>query len=267
MSIPRLSDFTSARVGLARAGSSLPTSELLNLQLAHARAREAVHSALGTRQLAVDLKDIGHDLLFVHSAAPDRASYLRRPDLGRTLRPESRDLLKARGQRFRAAQRDIAFIIADGLSALAVQRHAPSLLEATLRLLPPDDWNLAPIVIVEQGRVAIGDEIGQCLGAALAIVLIGERPGLSCADSLGVYLTWNPHPGRTDADRNCISNIRAEGLSYAAAAGRLVFLMTESRRRKLSGIHLKEDFGGITTAESQSGLHKPSPHTETSRIP
>ncbi len=164
-------------------------------------------------------------------------------------------------------QHDAVFIIADGLSALAVQRHAPNLLEATLRLLPPDDWNLAPIVIVEQGRVAIGDEIGQCLGAALAVVLIGERPGLSSADSLGVYLTWNPHPGLTDADRNCISNIRQEGLTYPAAAGKLLFLMTESRRRKLSGVHLKEDFAGLTKAESQSGLHTPSPRTETTRIP
>ncbi len=288
MNIPRLSDFTSARVGLARTGNSLPTSELLNLQLAHARARQAVHSALDTAQLTLDLKDIGHDLLFVRSAAPDRTTYLHRPDLGRKLSPESRDLLNAWGQRFGAQrhvttggagdlvagdpaatspQHDIAFIIADGLSALAVQRHAPNLLEATLRLLPPDISNLAPIVIVEQGRVAIGDEIGEWLGATLGVVLIGERPGLSSADSLGVYLTWNPHPGRSDADRNCISNIRAEGLSYAAAASRLVFLITESRSRKLSGIHLKEDFAGLTTAESRSGLHTPSPHTETNRIP
>ncbi len=291
MSIPRLRDFTSARVGLARAGNSLPTSELLKLQLAHARAREAVHSALDTRQLALDLKHLGRDLLLVRSAVPDRATYLRRPDLGRNLNPESRDLLKPWGQGFRPAaelplgaelyvsagdpasrvfnttQHDAVFIIADGLSALAVQRHAPNLLEATLRLLPPHDWNLAPIVIAEQSRVAIGDEIGECLGSALSIVLIGERPGLSSTDSLGIYLTWNPHPGRTDADRNCISNIRQEGLTYPAAAAKLLFLMTESRRRKLSGVHLKEDFAALKAAESQSGLHRPSPHTETNRIP
>jgi ethanolamine ammonia-lyase small subunit len=164
-------------------------------------------------------------------------------------------------------QHDVAFIIADGLSALAIQRHAPNLLEATFRLLDPADWNVAPIVVVDQGRVAIGDEIGECLGAALAVVLIGERPGLSSADSLGVYLTWNPYQGLTDADRNCISNIREEGLSYPAAAGKLLFLMTESRRRKLSGVHLKEDFAGLTAAESQSGLHTPCPRTETTRIP
>jgi ethanolamine ammonia-lyase small subunit len=280
MKIPRLHDFTSARVGLARAGNSLPTSELLKLQLAHARARQAVHAALDTRQLALDLKDIGRDLLFVRSAVPDRATYLRRPDLGRNLNRESRDLLLKHdplpsGDTFPSrdrkgaltTQHDAVFIIADGLSALAVQRHAPSLLEVTLRLLAPDDWNLAPIVIAEQGRVAIGDEIGECLGAALAVVLIGERPGLSSADSLGVYLTWNPHPGLTDVDRNCISNIRQEGLTYAIAASKLLFLITESRRRKLSGIHLKEDFAGLTTTKSQSGLHKPSPHRETTRIP
>jgi ethanolamine ammonia-lyase small subunit len=277
MNIPRLRDFTSARVGLARAGNSLPTSELLKLQLAHARARQAVHSALDTPQLALDLKNLGHHLVFVQSAVPDRATYLRRPDLGRNLNPESRDLLLSRDpasplgvlarKRALTDQHDAVFVIADGLSALAVQRHAPNLLEATLRLLDLKNWNLAPIVIVEQGRVAIGDEIGECLGAALAVVLIGERPGLSSADSLGVYLTWNPHPGLTDADRNCLSNIRQEGLAYPVAAAKLLFLMTESRRRKLSGIHLKEDFAGLTAAESQSGLHRPSPHTETTQIP
>jgi ethanolamine ammonia-lyase small subunit len=269
MSVPRLRDFTSARVGLARAGNSLPTGEFLNLQLAHARARQAVHSALDTRQLALDLKKLGHDLVFARSAVPDRATYLRRPDLGRRLNPESRDYLlsHAASEGALSIKPDALFVIADGLSALAVQNHAPNLLEATLRFLPAGSWNLAPTVIAEQARVAIGDEIGECLGAALAIVLIGERPGLSSADSLGVYLTWNPHPGLTDANRNCISNIREEGLTYPVAAGKLVFLMNESRRRKLSGVHLKEDFAGLRAAESQSGLHTPSPHTETTRIP
>jgi ethanolamine ammonia-lyase small subunit len=136
---------------------------------------------------------------------------------------------------------DAVFVIADGLSALAVHLHATGLLAASVRLLDRANWNLAPVVVVEQGRVAVGDEIGECLGAALSVVLIGERPGLSAADSLGVYLSWNPHPGLTDADRNCISNIRSEGLSYEVAAHRLVFLMNESRRRKLSGFQLKED--------------------------
>jgi ethanolamine ammonia-lyase small subunit len=233
---PRLRDFTSARVGLSRVGNSLPTSELLGLQLAHARAREAVHSELDTQSLAMELKPIVGDLLLLRSAAPDRTTYLRRPDLGRQLSDESRWVIANKKGRY-----DAAFVIADGLSALAVQLHAARLIEATLALLDRADWNLAPFVVVEQGRVAVGDEIGDALGAALSVVLIGERPGLSSADSLGVYLSWNPHVGLTDADRNCVSNVRTEGLSYAAAAYRLVFLMNESRRRKLSGVGLKEE--------------------------
>jgi ethanolamine ammonia-lyase small subunit len=234
--IPRLGDFTSARVGLSRAGNSLPTTELLKLQLAHARAREAVHSRLDARSLELELKPIVGDLLFLRSAAPDRATYLRRPDLGRKLSDESRRMVVGRRGKF-----DAVFVVADGLSALGVQLHAARLIEATLSLLDRSVWIPAPFVVVEQGRVAVGDEIGEALGAAMSVVLIGERPGLSSADSLGVYLSWNPRPGLSDADRNCISNIRTEGLSYAAAANRLVFLMNESRRRKLSGVGLKEE--------------------------
>jgi ethanolamine ammonia-lyase small subunit len=176
------------------------------------------------------------EVLCVRSAAPDRTTYLRRPDLGRRLSDESRRLVVERKGSY-----DAAFVIADGLSALAVQLHAARLIEATLRLLERTVWSLAPCVLVEQGRIAIADEIGGCVGAALSVVLIGERPGLSSPDSLGVYISWNPHVGLTDADRNCISNIRSEGLSYTAAANKLVFLMTESRRRKLSGVRLKEE--------------------------
>jgi ethanolamine ammonia-lyase small subunit len=236
MSEIRLRDFTSARVGLSRAGNSLPTSELLALQLAHARAREAVRSKLDTRQLGLELRPVFDDLLFVRSAAPDRVTYLRRPDLGRRLSDDSRQLVMDRKGRY-----DAVFVVADGLSALGVQLHASRLITATLSLLERADWNLAPLVIVEEGRVAIGDEIGECLGASMCVVLIGERPGLSSADSLGIYLSWNPHPGLTDAERNCISNIRTEGLGYAAAANKLVFLMNESRHRKLSGVQLKEE--------------------------
>jgi len=218
MNIPRLRDFTSARVGLSRAGNSLPTSELLGLQLAHARAREAVHSKLDVQRLGLELKPLVEEVLCVRSAAPDRTTYLRRPDLGRRLSDESRRLVAERKGRY-----DAVFVIADGLSALGVQIHAVRLIEATLSLLEPADWSLAPCLVVEQGRV------------------VGERPGLSSRDSLGVYISWNPHVGLTDADRNCISNIRSEGLSYAAAANKLVFLMTESRRRKLSGVRLKEE--------------------------
>ncbi|HEY3825119.1 MAG TPA: ethanolamine ammonia-lyase subunit EutC [Bryobacteraceae bacterium] len=236
MTLPRLRDFTSARVGLDRAGNSLRTSELLTLQLAHAKAREAVHSGLDVQSLALDLKPIMDDLLFVRSAARDRATYLRRPDLGRQLSEDSRRLVDGRKDRY-----DAVFVIADGLSALAVQLHATRLLEATLSMLGCADWALGPLTIVEQGRVAIGDEIGEALGARMCVVLIGERPGLSSTDSLGVYLSWNPHPGLTDADRNCISNVRMEGLGYLSAANKLVFLMNESRRRKLSGVGLKEE--------------------------
>jgi ethanolamine ammonia-lyase small subunit len=229
----RLRDFTPARVDLGRAGNSLPTSELLDFQLAHAKARDAVHLALDVRSLALELRQKKMDCLTLASAARDRATYLHRPDLGRRLDDESRARLAPLKGEY-----DAAFVITDGLSALAVHRHAAPLIELVLSKL---DWSIAPLMIVEQGRVAISDEIGDLLGAKLAVVFIGERPGLSSPDSLGIYLTWHPRPGRTDAERNCISNIRAEGLSYAAAAQKLIFLMNESRRLKLSGVQLKEN--------------------------
>lgn len=233
---PPLGDFTSARVSLGRTGSSLPTRELLALQLAHSRARQAVHSQLDPRSLAVELQSLVNEVLLVRSPVPNRATYLCRPDLGRHLHNNSRRLLVDKHGEF-----DAVFVIADGLSALAVQLHAALMIAATLRLLSRTDWALAPVVIVEQGRVAIADEIGYCLGAALSVVLIGERPGLSSFDSLGIYLSWQPRPGLTNVDRNCISNIRTGGLSYEVAAQKLTFLMMESRRRKLSGVELKED--------------------------
>ena len=226
----KLRDFTPARVDLGRAGHSVPTSELLDFQLAHARARDAVHAALDVRLLAAELRQSNIEFVTLASAAPDRAAFLRRPDLGRRLSIESRGRL--------AGTCEVVFVIADGLSALAVHRHAVALLA---QVLPKLDWRVAPVAIVEQGRVAIGDEIGEILHAQLSVVLIGERPGLSSPDSLGVYLTWQPRAGRTDAERNCISNIRAEGLSYPAAGQRLLFLMNEARRLKLSGVALKED--------------------------
>jgi len=222
-----LKQFTPARVGLGRTGHSLPTAELLRFQLDHARARDAVYEELDPRSLGLP-----HVLL--HSAAPDRATYLRRPDLGRQLSEPSRALL-AKGDY------DAALVIADGLSAPAVHRHAVPLLEALRGLLGEEDWKLAPVTVVLQGRVAIGDEIGERLGARLVAVLIGERPGLTSPDSLGIYLTWNPRPGRTDAERNCISNVRTEGIGYTLAARKLHFLMCEARLRKLSGVPLKED--------------------------
>jgi len=228
-----LRDYTSARVELGRAGSSLPTRALLEFQLAHAKARDAVHLPLAVNSLVVELKQKGIGSLSLSSAARNRDEYLKRPDLGRRLDDESRERLLPL-----KAEYDGAIVIADGLSALAVHRHAVPLLEILLRDF---DWRMAPVAIVEQGRVAIGDEIGELLGTRMVVVLIGERPGLSSPDSLGAYLTWQPGLGRTDAERNCISNIRAEGLSYAVAAHKLLFLMNEARRLKLSGVRLKED--------------------------
>ena len=184
--------------------------------------------------LALDpaLLDFEHVLL--RSAARDRAEYLRRPDLGRKLSAESRSALD-RGDY------DAAIVIADGLSAPAVHHHAAALLAETLPRLQEEQWRLAPVTVVLQGRVAIGDEIGEALGARMVVMLIGERPGLSSPDSLGIYLTWDPRPGRTDAERNCISNVRTEGISYAVAARKLHYLMRAARELKLSGVRLKED--------------------------
>lgn len=223
-----LRDYTPARVDQGRTGHSLPTRELLDFQLAHAKARDAVHLALDVSSL---LMELDRECVVLASDAPDRATYLRRPDLGRMLNAESRI-------RLAKSDYDAAFVIADGLSALAIHRHAAPLLAVLMPQLT--SWHLAPLPIVTQGRVAIGDEIGELLGARLSVILIGERPGLSSPDSLGVYLTWNPRPGRTDAERNCISNIRTDGLSYEIAAHKILFLMNESRRLKLSGVQLKE---------------------------
>ena len=236
MKIPDLRRFTSARVSLGRTGNALPTAELLKLRLAEVGAREAVHSSLNVEQLTRELAGISQDLIVLQSAAPDRATYVRRPDWGRRLNDDSSRRLCDRRNHF-----DAVFTIADGLSAVAVHLHAKSLLEQLLPRLPVQDWHIGPLIIVEQGRVAIADEIGEIIGASLSVLLIGERPGLSASDGLGAYLTWNPHRGLTDADRNCLSNIRKEGLSYEIAAHRLAFLMNESKRRKLSGVSLKED--------------------------
>jgi ethanolamine ammonia-lyase small subunit len=219
--------FTPARVALGRSGHSLPTAEMLRFQLDHARARDAVYEDLNPAWL-----ELPHILL--RSAAWDRRTYLRRPDLGRILSEESRAKL-TRGDY------DAAVVIADGLSAPAIHHHAAAVLGIFMPKLAEEGWRLAPLTVVLEGRVAIGDEIGERLGARQVAVLIGERPGLTSPDSLGIYLTWDPRPGRTDAERNCISNVRTEGLSYAVAAQKLLFLMREARARKLSGLGLKED--------------------------
>jgi ethanolamine ammonia-lyase small subunit len=228
----RLRALTPARVALSRTGASLQTGDLLDFQRAHAQARDAVHARLEVSSLAANLAAItGLEVQVMHSAAMDRTTYLQRPDLGRRLDETSRAKLCA-------GNWELALIVADGLSAVAVERHAAPLLQQLLPRL--EGWRLAPIAVVEQGRVAIGDEIGAALGAQLSVVLIGERPGLSSPDSLGAYITWDPGPSRTNAERNCISNIRIGGLNYIAAATQLSYYLTEARRRKLTGISLKD---------------------------
>lgn len=236
----RLRQLTPARIALRRTGISLATSEVLDFQLAHGRARDAVHASLQPAALLPALRKLANsDPILLHSAAPDRQTFLKRPDLGRKLNEASRKRLETLANE----PCDLAIVLADGLSALAVERNAePFLVELLLALkLALPDLKLAPICVVEQGRVAIGDEIANLLSAELTIVLIGERPGLSSPDSLGAYITWQPQPGRTaDAERNCISNIRAEGLSYAQAALRLVHYIREAREKRLTGVALKD---------------------------
>jgi ethanolamine ammonia-lyase small subunit len=231
----RLRSLTPARVGLRRTGVSQSVRDQLEFQRAHAQARDAVHAELDVAGLARSLRHFGGDPVCLQSQAKDRAIYLQRPDLGRRLNHSSEEAL-AKGM---AGPFDLAIVVADGLSALAIERHAAPLLGALLARL--EGWRIAPLCIVEQGRVAIGDEIGMSLDAQLCLVLIGERPGLSSPDSLGAYMTWSPRIGRTDAERNCVSNIRAEGLSYAGAAAQIVFYLTEGRQRQLTGVALKDN--------------------------
>jgi ethanolamine ammonia-lyase small subunit len=239
----RLRAMTPARVGLRRAGTSVATDEVLDFQLAHGRARDAVHASLQPAALLAALRDVSlTEALLLHSSAKDRATYLQRPDLGRQL-----DLASRKRLHESAAQEnepfDLVIVIADGLSALAVERHAVALLAGLLPALAQSSSGLrvSQICVVEQGRVAIGDEIGQLLSASLVVVLIGERPGLSSPDSLGAYITWQPQPGHTtDAERNCISNIRTEGLSYADAAARLLYYIQQARSKRLTGVTLKD---------------------------
>ncbi|PAU73689.1 ethanolamine ammonia-lyase subunit EutC [Vreelandella alkaliphila] len=239
----RLRAFTDARIGLGRAGISLPTHQLLAFQLAHAQAQDAVHCPLECDALADELTtalSLYQTPIHVHSHAVDRAMYLQRPDYGRRLDDASREQLQQAaqsGQRF-----DLAVVIVDGLSALAVQQNSAPFLTALYRALESDqrEWQLAPLTIVEQGRVAIGDEVGALLNADAVLVMIGERPGLSSPDSLGLYMTWEPEVGLKDDRRNCISNVRPAGLKPEEAARRLLLLLTEARQRKLSGVQLKD---------------------------
>lgn len=232
--------FTSARVALGRAGNGVPTAAHLAFQADHAQARDAVHAALDVPRIQADLTAAGLANLSVHSAAPDRRTFLLRPDLGRRLRGSDHAILpKAPGA--------MLFVICDGLSATAVQRHAVPLLARVIPALT-ETGDVAAVVLAEQGRVALGDEIGELMGVEAVALLIGERPGLSSPDSLGVYLTWQPRIGRTDAERNCISNIRGEGLPIAAAADKLLWLIRAMRRMRQTGIGLKDDQPALRTS-------------------
>ncbi|KQP59942.1 ethanolamine ammonia-lyase [Methylobacterium sp. Leaf111] len=240
----RLARLTPARIGLGRAGSGLPTREVLRFGLAHAQARDAVHTPLDAEAVSAGLAALGFETLRVTSAAPDRATYLRRPDLGRTLTEEGAAALAARSD----GPVDLALVVADGLSARAVHEGAAGLLAAFQPHIARAGWRLAPIVVATQARVALGDGIGAALQARAVVVIIGERPGLSSPDSLGLYLTFAPRVGRSDAERNCLSNVRPAGLSHALAAFKLDWLLTQAFALGLSGVTLKDDSGPALSA-------------------
>jgi ethanolamine ammonia-lyase small subunit len=229
--------FTAARIGLARSGASLATAPQLELRLAHARARDAVHEPFDQQRLVSELSPLGMPVLAVSSVASERQQFLMRPDLGRQLAPDAATVLAPHAGR----GHDLVFAISDGLSARAVEAHAPPLLALLLPRLQAERWRIAPLVVVRHGRVAIGDRIANALQARLVVMLIGERPGLSAPDSMGAYLTWQPTPQTTDADRNCISNIRPAGLGYTDAALKLAHRLHAIRARGTSGVVLKDD--------------------------
>jgi ethanolamine ammonia-lyase small subunit len=231
---------TPARIALGRTGTSLPTSAQLDFQYAHAQARDAVHLPFDHAGLSTQMAERGRDTLLLHSAAIDRNSYLQRPDLGRRLNEASAQQLRDYAQAHPGGV-DLAIVVADGLSSLAVHRHTLPFLTRLEEQIAAEGWLLSPVILVEQGRVAVADEVGELLGAKMVVILIGERPGLSSPDSLGLYFTYAPKIGLTDAYRNCISNVRLEGLSYGMAAHRLLYLMREACRRQLSGVNLKDE--------------------------
>jgi len=227
---------TAARIGLRRSGASLATAPLLDFRLAHARARDAVHAPLDEVRLGAELAQLGVPVITVASATADWQQHLMRPDLGRMLAPDATAKLAPHRGEY-----DLTVVVADGLSARAVQSHARPVLAALLPILRREHWKVAPIVIVRHGRVAVGDAIATELGATCVAMLIGERPGLTAPDSMGAYLTWQPGPQTTDAGRNCISNIRPEGVGTADAALTIAHLLRAMRQRRISGVQLKDD--------------------------
>ena len=234
-----LKTYTAARIALGRTGTALPLEASLEFRLAHAHARDAVYSVLQTDKIAEDLKRLQMPYFLLHSKANNRHTYLQRPDYGRQLN----DASVLQMQEFKSNGFDIAVTIADGLSATAVNEHAIPVLEPLIALWQQSNVTIAPICICEEGRVAISDETGSLLKATLSLIFIGERPGLSSPDSLGAYLTYAPAVGTTDEKRNCVSNIRPQGLGYAAAADKIFYLVKESLRVQLSGVQLKDNAG------------------------
>ncbi|MDC7242825.1 MAG: ethanolamine ammonia-lyase subunit EutC [Sphaerochaetaceae bacterium] len=241
-----LREYTDARIGLGRAGISIPTSHSLEFQLAHAQAQDAVHLPLDVETVIEQLENANlyqeiFTPILLHSQAINRTTYLQRPDLGRRLDKKSIETLK-KVNTLNDEKYDLSIVIVDGLSSLAIKENASIFIKRLVESLNVDkeDWSLAPITIVQQGRVAVGDEVGDILNSEITIVLIGERPGLSSPDSMGLYLTYNPKVGLTDESRNCISNIRTEGLSYEEAIKKTMYLLKESRRLELSGVNLKD---------------------------
>lgn len=231
--------WTDARVGIGRVGNGIPTDAHLDFLEGHARARDAVHAPLDVPRLTDDLEAFGLLPIAVRSAAPDRRTYLLRPDLGRTLVAPDRERL-----RDVAAPGCVCWVVADGLSALAVQTHAPAMLARLVPGATASGLASGPLVVVEQGRVGIGDDIGAALGAQAVVVLVGERPGLSAVDSMGIYITWSPGPQRTDAERNCISNVRVGGSTYDRAADRTLWILRAARQLRATGVGLKDGSTG-----------------------
>lgn len=241
-----LPTYTPARVGLGRTGHSLPTRRLLEFNLDHARARDAVYSIFDLEKIESKLNELYLPSVRLHSQVSDRQEYLLRPDLGRRLSEDSRSTL----QNTERKENELCIVVADGLSAFAVNTHAVEVLRLLIPMAGTKNWRLAPIALVEQGRVAIADEIAQTLHSETVLILIGERPGLTSPDSLGAYLTYRPRTGLTDESRNCVSNIRPDGLSYDRAAEKIFYLLQEMKRHQLSGVGLKDSFSGQLMMDS-----------------
>lgn len=248
-----LRQYTAARIALGRSGSSLPTAEWLRFKLDHARARDAVHFDFDPFELAARIEAGGIETRVIETLVPDRSTYLQRPDLGRRLNDESKTILQRLSGRY-----DLVIAVSDGLSSMAVARQALPVLEHLVPKLCSLGWILAPVMVVPFARVAAEDEIGFLLNAETALILLGERPGLGSPDSLGAYLVCHPQPGNTDAQRNCVSNIRPEGLGYRAACDTLEYLLSRARTDRLSGVRLKDDrdLSGLAASgmESQTAL-------------